>query len=73
MKDKEISKMLVKLTSSFAAFFFIIIFFSCSPTKHLKQDELFLKKNKIKVNTRKLDSDNLNSIIKRFINIIIIH
>ena len=65
MKDKEI---LTKLSKAMHACFVVLIlfiFFSCNPTKHLKQDELFLQKNKIKVSTRKLDSENLNAIIKQ--------
>lgn len=62
------NSLLNKLKNSL--YFLIVIstllsFFSCNPTKHLKQDELFLKKNKLKVSTRKLDSENLNAIIKQ--------
>jgi outer membrane protein assembly factor BamA len=44
----------------------IIIFLSsCNPTKSLNPDELFLSKNKIKIDTRKLDKDNLSSLVKQ--------
>ncbi|PCI93721.1 MAG: hypothetical protein COB15_15885 [Flavobacteriales bacterium] len=38
---------------------------SCNPTKYLKPDEIFLQKNKIKVDARKIDKDDLKAIVKQ--------
>ena len=38
---------------------------SCNPTKHVKPNELFLQKSKVKIDGRKIDKDNLESIIKQ--------
>jgi outer membrane protein assembly factor BamA len=43
----------------------MLILYSCNPTKHLKPDELFLKKNKVKIDTRKLDADAIEGIVKQ--------
>ena len=37
----------------------------CNPTKYVKPDELFLKKTKVKIDNRKIDKDNIESIIKQ--------
>lgn len=46
-------------------FLFVITIISCNPTKSLKQGELFLKKNKIKIDVNKIDKSNLESIVKQ--------
>ena len=38
---------------------------SCNPTKYLKPDEIFLQKNKIKVDARRIDKDDLKAIVKQ--------
>lgn len=38
---------------------------SCNPTKHVKQDELFLKKHSIKITGEKLDKEEVERIIKQ--------
>lgn len=43
----------------------LIILSSCNPTKYVKPDELFLQKSKIKIDTRKIDKDDLKAIIKQ--------
>ena len=45
----------------------ILLFFlaSCNPTKYVKPNELFLQKSKIKIDTRKIDSDELENIVKQ--------
>lgn len=43
----------------------LILLSGCSPTKYVKPDELFLKKQSIKVDTRKIDKDNLESLVKQ--------
>ena len=48
------------LTSCFVAFIF-----ACNPTKHLKPDELFLQNSTIKIDTRKVDKDELKSYLKQ--------
>ncbi|HRN42872.1 MAG TPA: hypothetical protein PK649_12480, partial [Vicingus sp.] len=37
----------------------ILFLFSCNPTKTLKENEIFLKKNKITVDNSKIDKDEL--------------
>jgi outer membrane protein assembly factor BamA len=44
---------------------FIFLITSCNPTKHIPSGELFLKKNKIIIDTRKIDKDNLKSLVKQ--------
>jgi outer membrane protein assembly factor BamA len=41
------------------------IFYSCNPTKQLKPNQLFLQKIKIKKDNRKIDSDEIEGIIKQ--------
>ncbi len=43
----------------------VVCFYSCSPTKHLAPNELFLKQNKVKIDTRKLDSDAIEGLVKQ--------
>lgn len=43
----------------------ILFLFSCNPTKTLKENEIFLKKNKITVDNSKIDKDELEEIIKQ--------
>ncbi|OFY90696.1 MAG: hypothetical protein A3K10_14675 [Bacteroidetes bacterium RIFCSPLOWO2_12_FULL_31_6] len=38
---------------------------SCNPTKYVKPNELFLQKNNIKIDNRKIDKDELSKIIKQ--------
>jgi outer membrane translocation and assembly module TamA len=42
-----------------------LFLFGCNPTKTLKDNELFLKKNKIIVDNSKIDKDELEEIIKQ--------
>lgn len=44
---------------------FTLLFQSCSPTKHLKEDEIFLKKSSVKIDNNKVDKDELSSYIKQ--------
>lgn len=45
---------------------FVLLFFSsCNPTKHVGNNELFLKKNSVKIEGGKLDKDEVNAIIKQ--------
>ncbi|NQX96960.1 MAG: BamA/TamA family outer membrane protein [Flavobacteriales bacterium] len=37
----------------------------CNPTKYVKPNELFLQKNKVSIDNRKIDKDNIASIIKQ--------
>lgn len=49
-------------------FVFVVIsqlFTACNPTKHLKPGELFLKKNKVKISTRKLDAEAIEGLVKQ--------
>jgi len=43
----------------------LFILSSCNPTKHVKPNELFLQKSKIKIDARKIDKDDLENIIKQ--------
>ncbi len=43
----------------------ILLFSSCNPTKYVKPNELFLKKTKVKVDTRKINQDQIETIIKQ--------
>ena len=45
----------------------IIVFLiaGCNPTKYVQPDELFLKKHKVKIDTRKIDKDNLEGLVKQ--------
>jgi len=58
---------ITKLLNHSVFFLGILIFFltSCNPTKHVKPNELFLYKNKVKVDTRKIDKDEIKNIIKQ--------
>ena len=38
---------------------------SCNPTKYVGPEELFLQKNKVKIDTRKLEKDDLKAIVKQ--------
>ena len=42
-----------------------LIITGCNPTKHVPAADLFLKKNKIIVDTRKIDKDDLESLVKQ--------
>jgi len=44
---------------------FLFIFSGCNPTKHVKPNELFLQKSTVKIDTRKLDKDEIETIIKQ--------
>jgi outer membrane protein assembly factor BamA len=44
---------------------YLILSTSCNPTKQLKSGELFLEKNKIKIDTRKIEKDNIESLVKQ--------
>jgi outer membrane translocation and assembly module TamA len=57
---------LLKVTYSFLLLsLFAIFLLGCNPTKHVKPNELFLKKNTIKIDTRKIDKDELKNIVKQ--------
>lgn len=43
----------------------LLLLTGCNPTKYVKPNELFLQKNKVKIDTRKIDKDNLESIVKQ--------
>jgi outer membrane protein assembly factor BamA len=43
----------------------LLFLLSCNPTKYVKPDELFLQKNKLKIDSRKIDKDDLENIIKQ--------
>lgn len=54
------------LKHPFFIFGVLLLFLSsCNPTKHVKPDELFLQKNKIKISTRKIDKDDIEAIVKQ--------
>lgn len=56
------------LTDKLVPFIFlvsILLFYSCNPTKTLKENEIFLKKNKIIVDNSKIDKDELEEIVKQ--------
>jgi len=52
---------------------FFLFIVGCNPTKHIKPNELFLKKNTIKIDTRKIDKDDLENIVKQKANRKILH
>ncbi len=43
----------------------LILLSGCNPTKYVKPNELFLKKNTVKIDTRKIEKDNLESLVKQ--------
>ncbi|MDB4533363.1 BamA/TamA family outer membrane protein [Vicingaceae bacterium] len=43
----------------------MILLSGCNPTKYVKPNELFLKKTNVKIDTRKIDKDNLESLVKQ--------
>jgi outer membrane protein assembly factor BamA len=43
----------------------LILLSGCNPTKYVKPNELFLKKTNVKIDTRKIDKDNLESLVKQ--------
>jgi len=45
--------------------FFIAILSGCNPTKYLKPNELFLQKSTLKIDSRKVDKDEIEAIIKQ--------
>ncbi|MDF1673057.1 MAG: BamA/TamA family outer membrane protein [Vicingaceae bacterium] len=65
MKHKHLIIKPLSKTSYFLLFALCLITIGCSPTKHLKPNEIFLQKNKIKVSTGKLDNEELSSIVKQ--------
>jgi outer membrane protein assembly factor BamA len=44
---------------------FLFIFTGCNPTKYVKPNELFLQKSNVKIDTRKIDKDEIEAIIKQ--------
>ena len=65
MRNKQLIIKKISSTLCVALLFCTLINTGCNPTKHLKPNELFLKKNKVSVDSRKLDSDEINAIIKQ--------
>ncbi|PJA09887.1 MAG: hypothetical protein COX70_00550 [Flavobacteriales bacterium CG_4_10_14_0_2_um_filter_32_8] len=43
----------------------LVVLTGCNPTKYVKPDELFLQKNKVRIDNRKLNKDELAKIIKQ--------
>ena len=43
----------------------IIVLSSCNPTKYVKPNELFLQKSKVKIDTRKINKDDVKAIVKQ--------
>ena len=43
----------------------LIIFSGCNPAKHLKPNELFLQKSTVNIDTRKIDKDEIEAIVKQ--------
>ena len=43
----------------------LIVLSGCNPTKHLKPNELFLQKSTVKIDTRKIDKDEIEAIVKQ--------
>jgi outer membrane protein assembly factor BamA len=50
-----------------------LLIVGCNPTKHVKPNELFLKKNSIQIDTRKINKEELESIVKQKTNRKILH
>ncbi len=62
----------IKTKLVFAGLIYLFIV-GCNPTKHLKPNELFLKKNTVKIDTRKIDKEELEGIVKQKTNRKILH
>ena len=58
-------KIYFKFFRAILALFIIVFLFACNPTKHLKPNELFLQKTSIKIDSRKIDKDELSNYVKQ--------
>ena len=54
-----------KINSLIVFGFLLFALFSCNPTKHVKPNELFLQKNKIRLDNHKIDKNEIDDIIKQ--------
>ena len=51
--------------TTFLGILFAFLFTSCNPTKHVKPNQLFLQKSKVKIDNKKIDKDELEGIVKQ--------